>query len=90
MSSQLQRGYKRLSDHRQQPGAKKPQLLQNHPQVLTRTGHQRFDRIAEGAVQIVAAQVALALHVPNDRLDRIRPAWLLTGGALATGRRLST
>ena len=50
-------------------GAIKPQRGQNQAQVMPRATHHRMQRIAQRALERVAAQPPVHFHVPNGRLD---------------------
>ncbi|SIT48439.1 hypothetical protein BN2475_1030006 [Paraburkholderia ribeironis] len=52
---------------------KKPQLAQDHPQVVPGAAQHRMIRIAQRTLEPIAIEPAVGLHVPDGRLDRTTP-----------------
>lgn len=53
--------------------AKKPQLPEDHAQVVAGTAEHGMERIAQAAAEPVAAQQSFILHVPDHRFDGTGP-----------------
>jgi hypothetical protein len=54
-------------------GTKKPQLPQDHPQVVTCAAQYRVHRIAERAFEPVPIEFSVCLHVADGGLDCTSP-----------------
>jgi hypothetical protein len=54
--------------------AKKPQLPEDHPQVVTGAAQHRVHRIAERAFEPVPVEFSVCLHVADGWLDCTSPS----------------
>jgi hypothetical protein len=45
-------------------------VAQDQAQVVAGAAQQRMNRIAGGALEVIARELAVELHVPDHRLDR--------------------
>jgi hypothetical protein len=54
-------------------GVKKPQLAQDHPQVVAGAAQHRVHCIAQRALEPISAELAVGLHVSDGWLDRTAP-----------------
>lgn len=51
-------------------GVKKPQLAQDHPQIVAGAAQHRMNCIAQRALEPIPIELAIGLHVSDGRLDR--------------------
>ncbi|MBK7260954.1 MAG: hypothetical protein IPI03_03260 [Rubrivivax sp.] len=52
---------------------KRPQVRQDHPQVVTFAAQHRVHRVTQGALQPIPVQQPIGLHVADHRFDHLAP-----------------
>ena len=55
-------------------GPKRPEVGQDHPDVVAAAAQDSMERVAQRALEDAAGEATVGLHVSNRRLDRAAPA----------------
>ena len=74
-----------LAKQRHAVGRKKPQLSQQQANVVPRSTQHRVQRITKCALERIATEPAVGLHVPDRRFDRNRPVSTVLPRACRSG-----